>query len=166
MSFEIKNGDLLNCDIQYIAHQCNCLSRSGKGLAKAIFDKYPYANVYYPRNRVKHLPLDDEQPGMFKVMGNGTDKRYIINIFSQISPSPPSDPNCPKDGFKARLNMFVKALKEIAKIEGLKSIAFPWRYGCGLAGGNWDTYQEVIRQFSVHVGDDVKVYIIKPPGEK
>jgi O-acetyl-ADP-ribose deacetylase (regulator of RNase III) len=43
---EIVDGSLLDSDRQYIAHQCNCYSRRGAGLASAIFKAFPWADVY------------------------------------------------------------------------------------------------------------------------
>jgi hypothetical protein len=46
------------------------------------------------------------------------------------------------------------------KIKGLKSIAFPWRIGCGIADGDWDYYQRLIEIFSNKM-PDVEVFIVK-----
>ena len=40
---KIVNGSLLDSDCQYIAHQCNCHSRRGAGLASAIFKAFLWA---------------------------------------------------------------------------------------------------------------------------
>ena len=40
------SGDLLGAPEQWIAHQCNCRSRSARGLAEHLFGRFPHANVY------------------------------------------------------------------------------------------------------------------------
>ncbi|MCI0660303.1 MAG: hypothetical protein L0220_04445 [Acidobacteria bacterium] len=49
---KIIYGNLLDSDCQYVAHQCNCYSRSGAGLASTIFKAFPWADVY--SNRSEH----------------------------------------------------------------------------------------------------------------
>jgi hypothetical protein len=44
------------------------------------------------------------------------------------------------------------------KIEKLESIAFPWRIGCGAAGGNWEKYMKMIEGFSEYVDGEVLIY--------
>lgn len=45
---EIIEGDLLNATEKYICHQTNCLSQgSAAGIARAIFDRFPYADIYH-----------------------------------------------------------------------------------------------------------------------
>jgi hypothetical protein len=38
------------------------------------------------------------------------------------------------------------------------SFAFPWRIGCGAAGGDWVRYLKAIRAFSEMIDGDVTVY--------
>ena len=47
--FRIVVGDLLNSSASFIAQQCNCNSTHGRGLAKALFERFPHANVYARR---------------------------------------------------------------------------------------------------------------------
>ena len=51
MSVTIIKDNILNAKEKYIAHQCNCVTKYGKGLSKAIFDKYPYSNIYSLRKK-------------------------------------------------------------------------------------------------------------------
>jgi hypothetical protein len=51
---KIVTGDLLkaNClEYPYIIHQVNCTSIRAAGLAKAIFEAFPWADVYSDRSR-------------------------------------------------------------------------------------------------------------------
>ena len=41
-----KYGDLLQATEQFIVHQCNCVGKSARGLALALFKKFPHADVY------------------------------------------------------------------------------------------------------------------------
>lgn len=46
--------------------------------------------------------------------------------------------------------------------ENIKSVAFPYMIGCGLAGGNWETYLGMITDFQKTYAD-VSVVIYKLP---
>lgn len=148
MPATIITGDLLDAPEQYIAHQCNCLTTYAAGIAKQIFTKYPYADDY--KNRIFNCQIDQyaELLGQIKVHGNGEDNRFVINMFAQLFPGQPKFPNSAKDGSLARESYFKKCLDNIAAIPGLKSIAFPYKIGCNLAGGNWDNYQRMIDRFA------------------
>jgi O-acetyl-ADP-ribose deacetylase (regulator of RNase III) len=147
---EYKFGDILEADEKYITHQCNCLTTSAGGLAKAIFDRFPYSDTYSDgRNR--------DKKGKISVHGNGQSERYIINMYAQVYPGA----SITISEEIGRKNMFQKCLKEIEKIKDLESIAFPYRIGCGIAGGNWDEYLKMIEDFEERVRDFSKVVIYK-----
>lgn len=139
------NADIILFASQYIAHQCNCTSKKSLGLAKQIFDKYPWANVYNS---------DEERvPGTILVRGK------VINMIAQIYPGSPSEKGL--DTSANRMLMFKTCLEEIEKIHDLKSIAFPYRIGCGLAGGDWLSYKNMILNFAKS-NPTIEVYICKP----
>ena len=120
---------LLDADIQYIAHQCNCCSQNAKGLAKAIFDKYP--DAAYP----KQMRRD---PGAISVHNR------VINCYSQWVPGKPVE----NDTAEMRLEWFKQCLWRITKIPGIHSVALPFGIGCGLAGGNWESdYSPLLYRF-------------------
>jgi O-acetyl-ADP-ribose deacetylase (regulator of RNase III) len=154
-------GDLLKSDKQFIVHQCNCVSHRSAHLAQAVFNKFPYADIYSPREGVDHddLPLVGEEPGRIVIKGNGQDQRYVINLLGQLFPGM-KFPDSTKDGNKAREGFFKQGLDRIAQIPNLQSIAFPWCIGCGAAGGDWDNYLTMIMDFAREM-EDVEVVIVK-----
>lgn len=154
-------GDLLKSDAQFIVHQCNCVSHRAAHLAQAVFKRFPYADIYSPREAYDNedLPLTGEEPGRIVIKGNGTSERYVINLLGQHFPGM-KFPDSTKDGHKAREGFFKQGLNRIAQIPGLKSIAFPWCIGCGAAGGDWDKYLSMIMDFAADL-EDVEVIIVK-----
>ena len=158
---EIISGDLLEAKEKYIAHNCNCITQNSAGTAKAIFDKYPYANTYANR-------IEPDVMGTIKILGNGQDQRYIINMFAQYYPGRPKYPNSDKDGTKTRQYHFHRCLLRVAKIENLESIAFPWRIGCNLGGGNWEHYLGTLTNFAQYVGEKygTQVRVYQRPGDQ
>jgi len=164
MNYTLINGDLLESDAKYICHQCNCITTSSSGIAAAIFNKFPYSNIYTHRESyfIDQLPLEGEQPGDIVIKGNGKDERYIINMMGQLYPGGIKYQNSTKDGELARQRFFKDCLLKIMKIEDLESIAFPFKIGCGLADGNWDIYEKLIDTFAkVMNNKNVKTYIYK-----
>lgn len=164
----IENGDLLKCDAKYICHQCNSLTKTGAGLAKRMFGLFPYADIYKKRGGDwtpdKVTLSHSEYPGNILVMGNGNSERFIINMMGQFYPGPPKFPDSKLDGTKSRERYFKSCLDRIAAIKDLESVAFPWKIGCNLAGGNWDNYFKMISNFADHMDSIAKVFIYKPQG--
>lgn len=158
---EIITGNILDAEEQYIAHQCNCLTQRSAGTAKAIFDKFPYSNTYKDR-------VVPDIMGTIKILGNGLDQRYVINMFAQYYPGKSKYPDSELDGIKIREKNFYKCLLRIAKLPDLKSIAFPWRIGCNLGGGDWEHYLGNIVNFAEYVKltYDTKVIIYKRDGDE
>jgi O-acetyl-ADP-ribose deacetylase (regulator of RNase III) len=157
---EIVTGDLLLATEKYIAHQCNCITQNSSGVAKAIFDKFPYANTYATRTEPDALTT-------IKILGNGQDQRYVINMFAQYYPGKPKYPHSSKDGIEIRGKYFHKCLLKIARIKNLESIAFPWRIGCNLGGGVWAHYLGNLTNFADFVEKQgVRVVIYQREGEE
>lgn len=143
----IKTGSILEATEKYIAHQCNCITQKSAGTAKSIFDKFPYSNTYAARD----IP---DIMGTIKILGNGTDQRFIINMFAQYYPGKSKYPSSTLDGINIREKCFHKCLLRIAKIANLESVAFPWKIGCNLGGGNWDHYLGNIENFAKYIFEE------------
>ena len=148
-------GNLLEHNAQYIAHQCNCVTNRSAHLSKAVFTRFPYADVYCLRTQPDTL-------GTIKIKGNGKDKRWVINMFGQYFPGKCKYPNGSKDNPKLREESFQKCLDKISEIEDLESIAFPWGIGCGAAGGDWKNYEKMISSFAKK-NFLTDVYIVRLP---
>ena len=136
----VIKGDLLKSSEQYIAHQCNCVTRNGgSGLARAIFDTFPYADVY------KNREEGTDKPGDIVIRGNGEEQRYVIAMMSQVYPGGPNLYDI--DSYANRKKYFQECLTKIAAISDIKSVAFPYNIGCGLANGKWEDYYDMLNIF-------------------
>lgn len=147
--FKVVLGDLLEYDSQYVCHQANCVSSGASGIAAAIFAKWPESNVYACREEGYR-----DEPGTIKVRGR------VINMFAQYYPG--GQNNYSNDNEQKRIEYFQSCLNEISKIEGLKSVAFPYLIGCSIAGGDWGKYQAMIENFA-HKMTNVEVTIVRLP---
>jgi O-acetyl-ADP-ribose deacetylase (regulator of RNase III) len=148
---ELIDGDLLEADDDYIVHQCNCMTKSAAGIARVIFDKFPWANVYAERKDLKP-PLIGQMPGNIDIRGDGKDCRLVIALFGQFYGGGPAVSPRQLDHFFARRQMFDRGLELILqKVPEDGTVAFPWQIGCGLAGGDWEGwYEPRLDQFAQH----------------
>lgn len=160
-----KDGNLLHATEEYIAHQCNCVSVHPHGLSHMIAKQFPTANIYGQRalrtssvtgKPVKNYarPEDIGTPGTIVVSNVNSDSnsgiKGVIAMLAQYSMGRPhewSNIEGIADYVSDRTRYFKMCLDEIAKLD-INSLAFPYNIGCGLAGGNWYTYQSMILDFA------------------
>ena len=130
MSIRIIKGSLLDAETDYICHQVNCKGVMGAGLALAIRMVYPTA---YSKYRYACLHTDKDLLGCVQIIGR------VINIFGQ------RDYSCqgPRKTDYTALETAFKKLHNKLPLD--KSLAFPYGFGCGLAGGNWDVVFDLIQ---------------------
>ncbi len=148
--------DITKSKAKYIAHQCNCLTTGSSGVAAVIFSAFPYADVYQTRTQTSWKDMRD-QPGTIQIMGNGKDQRFVINMFAQLFPGRSKYAESELDGVAARQNYFKKCLDLISEIKDLESIAFPYKIGCSLAGGDWNSYYQMLVDFSEKIKGNVEI---------
>jgi O-acetyl-ADP-ribose deacetylase (regulator of RNase III) len=147
---KIIDGDLLEAKEKHIAHQCNCTSSTWSGVAKAIFEKFPYSNSYDGRNESSKNTL-----GTIDVFENGPEDKIIINMYAQFYRG---KPGYGIDSYEERKKNFISCLEEISKIKGIKNFSMPYKIGCGLAGGIWEEYLEILEKFSKEKKIDIFIY--------
>lgn len=143
-------GNILDSpEDQIIIQQVNCANAMGKGVAKAIYEKYPFVKEQYhqccngtflskhgPKKKPEELLGD-----VFMARAEGYQRR-VLNIFGQLSFwKYGSKKTCLTD-YKA----FQKALDEIATYFAGCHVTFavPYGIGCGLAGGDWAVVSNMI----------------------
>jgi len=150
--FKIVEGNLFDCEETYLCHQCNCITNRSAHLAKSVFSKFPYADIYTHRKK-------PDKPGTIILRGDGISQPYVIGMLGQYYPGKSKYPNGKKDGYPARQAYFQSCLEQMEKLTG--SFAFPWRIGCGAAGGYWEDYLFDLKEFEAEIEGDVTVYQLK-----
>lgn len=157
---DIVTGDIFDAKEKYLCHQCNCITKRAAHLSKDVFEKYPYADIYAARQ-------DPDEPGTIVIRGNGIDQRYVVNMLGQYYPGTPKYPTSDKDGTLAREKYFHQCLLALAKVPNLDSVAFPWKIGCGAAGGNWNHYLGTIKNFAAYVykTQQAKIIVYRRDGD-
>lgn len=163
---KIVDGDLLEVPSgigKYIVHQCCCICTKTAGLSAAIAAKWSALNPYKTRKAIgrTHTAMADtrDEPGTALLLTSGGVN--LISLFAQYSPGKPKnytdgDVNV-NDTASARRSYFQQSLLAMKDIIGSESggdgsgvavtLYFPYGIGCGLAGGKWELYEKMIRDF-------------------
>lgn len=122
-------GDLLKTNAQLILHQVNLQGIMGGGLALSIAKKYPNVELVY--RTFEHKELGQV---VFAMAGN----KYIGNCFSQNEDF--------TTNYDALRECLYKVIKFMNKFD-IKTVAIPYKYGCGIANGNWSIIEQIFKYF-------------------
>lgn len=136
---KLVNDNILNAPEKFIAHQCNCVTTNARGLALTINTKYPWANIY---KRRKNYITD--KPGQVIEVSKSGAPHTILCLLSQFHPGKHSN-NKYKDTYSNRKQWFQQCLN-ILDGSNYDLIAIPYGIGCGLAGGIWTDYLEMLER--------------------
>lgn len=138
-----------------LAHQTNCSSTHSAGLAAAVFNRFPNANTYGKWHKKRVYGACD----VFDVSEYGTPVTHVVNMNAQYFPGSVRT----GENYAERHMRFSECLLELQGLvqrNGWKRVNFPYRIGCGLAGGNWDAYIAMLHKFAGSV--DADVYVVIP----
>jgi len=145
-------GDITKSNAKYIVQQNNCVGTKSHGLSKTLFDLYPYANIYEERRLHGKRGI----PGTIIIRGDPLhNQRYVVNMLAQYYTGTARFDN---DTTELRKQWFVKCLEELNLVVGQgERVAFPWNIGSGLAGGQWNDYQDMIFEFARKCRGNVEI---------
>jgi hypothetical protein len=166
-NYKQVNGDLLSLEVlnnvNYIAHQCNCVSTNSAGFYKSLVMKFPSVDVYRNRSSMTTMQEIYTKPGTITILQLPNTQCSVIHMFSQFYPGTNKEFQISKftDDRATRQRWFGECLQQIADSVsiGKISIAFPYKIGCGLAGGNWKTYEDALINFAA-MNNNIDVYVI------
>jgi len=146
-------GNLLNTDLNYIAHGVNCQNVMGSGVARAIYLKYSTVKSSYHSHctllSCSQKPKELLGSVQKVAINNG---KIVFNCFTQEYYG--------SDGKKYVDYQAIKKCFDFLtnQCNNVNAIAIP-KIGCGLAGGDWEIVKEIINQ-STQDKLDVYVYYI------
>lgn len=144
-------ADLLDTDVDVIAHQVNCKGVMGAGLAKQLRGKF---DNLFPEYK-KFCKENKELLGKCQLVKVSEDQ-YVANLFGQDD-----------YGYNKKHTVYpalyraLKELKEIAMTEGFQTVGVPYGLGCGLAGGEWSTVSNILKLVFGDKESGVKLVICK-----
>jgi O-acetyl-ADP-ribose deacetylase (regulator of RNase III) len=134
-------GNILDADYGIIGHQVNCQLVMGAGLAKQIREKYP--KVFEDYQRVMRSTSPDRRLGKCQMVEIAPTRLYIANLFGQFHYLPRKI----RHTDYTALGMALRNLQKWRKMWQPEQLPvyLPSGLGCGLAGGDWDIVQGIIR---------------------
>ena len=132
-------GDLLKADVDVICHQVNLQGVMGGGLAYSIARKYPNVNEVYKDYKPKQLG---------EVCFADAGRFIVANCFSQTETFD-TDYNA--------LKLCLYKVKGYMISCGYTSVAIPYKYGCGIANGDWKKVLSVFEE--VFKGVKLLIYV-------
>lgn len=128
------NGDLLKSKCNIICHQVNLQGVMGGGLALQIARKYPLCAEKY----VKHI---DRYSSNYDLLGDVCyykegNSFYIANCFTQ------------RENFDTDYTAVKKAFEDVEQVASCckLSVGIPYGYGCGIANGEWEKVESIIKK--------------------
>ncbi len=170
MSITLVSADILTSKEQFIVQQNCCTAVRAHGLSSVIAGAFPGCDPYASRRQLKGnwaVAEDRPEPGSLLVLEREEGDPSIICAFAQYYHGKPfaysgKDPLVlgVADGYADRFGYFKSCLGLIAELKP-RSVAFPYKIGCGLAGGSWNLYEAELNAWSKrNPGIDVKIYRI------
>src|SRR5690606_1770275 len=127
-----------------VAHQCNCTSRGAAGFARALFERFPEANVYGKGRSLQR------KMGQIEVRGR------FVALYAQFEAGPPKNSSAASadspahrlSAFKHCLRRLALACREEASRRAAQTrrpaeplvVALPLRVGCERGGGQHEDY--------------------------
>ncbi len=155
---------------EIIVQQCCCTAVRPHGLSETLAVAFPHGNAYAKRRPIRArvncaTPEDRSEPGTIDILGDGITKRKIACLYGQYAMGKPgkyhSDHGV-SDSATDRLAFFASGLQHLAEAAPA-SVAFPFKIGCGLAGGNWKLYEAMLTTFAENnPGITVAIYTLPP----
>ncbi len=177
-------GDLLTFGpADVIVQQCNCVTVKAHGLSASIRNTFAYADVY--ANRKARSPNQAKQPDVPGkcILCKAPKKNSYVHqpqvacLLSQFYPGRSGNywkkfytyDDAAKDMDDSSLNRlkwFKEALVDLARQlksskPGKINVAFPYKIGCGLAGGDWKVYEKAIKDWEQLHLKEYNIYIVK-----
>lgn len=138
-------GDLLKQDkVDIICHQTNCRGVMGAGIALQIKNIYP--GVF--RKYKKYCDLYRSELLGKVLFVNCDDGKTVANLFGQDSYGRGF---CQTD--YAALEKAISSVCNIAT-KTKKSVGFPYKIGCDLAGGDWNIVSKIIGKYFLDSATD------------
>lgn len=137
-----------------ICHCCNALGAWGKGFVVPLGQKYPIAREKY----LKFIKMTKEENRLGSVsFAKATDNIIVANIIGQYNIYPkdgkiPLDYEALEKGFRSVIEMF--------QTNNIPLTVHMPKIGCGLAGGDWNRVEEIIKNTFINSNIEVYVYLL------
>ncbi len=154
MKIIYKTGNLLDATTDVIAHQVNCQSVMGSGVAKQIRDKWPRVYDSYVTYCYDYIACTHELLGECQLV-QINDNQHVANLFGQNYYGRDGKRYTSYDGIYDALVSLASQMKD----NNMNSVAFPYHMSSDRGGADWSIISIMIT--AVFKGTDVTVEIWK-----
>ena len=141
-------GDLLKSDCNVICHQVNLQGVMGGGIAKQISEKYPDCEKAYNDYSKNY---GDQNTRSTVYMCKVGEKKWIANCYSQ---------SLFYDTVYDWVKKCFNSVKDFAE-QNNYSVGLPYKYGCGIAHGDWNIVSNIIEEVFGNSKIDCQVWEYK-----
>lgn len=144
-------GNLFDSKADVLCHQVNLYGVMGGGIAAEVKEKFPNAYIRY-KNFCSDYKFSETMLGVSLIVPTDENQsQYIANCFCQ---NDFSQDGCLTNYEKMR-ECFIYVTKWM-KQNKMKTVAFPYKIGCGIAGGDWNIVEKIIED--VFKNFDVEIW--------
>ena len=152
MQIKEQVGDLLDAEVDAIAHCCNCFCTMGSGIAPKIKQRWP--NVY-----AADCSTEKGDPNKLGTFSKAVVEEFTVyNLYGQFGYSK-RDEGIRDLDYDALYDAFDLMADDVVS-NGGRTVGLPL-IGCGLAGGKWSVVKAMIEETLVAKGLQVVVYKLK-----
>ena len=146
-------GDIFEIDCDYVCQQCNCIAVKPHSLSFKIRSKLgvcPYSIRTAEGTKNLAIKIDRPALGSISIIQSPVKNVKVVCMFAQYSYGKPGSYYyyARNETFESRENAFSKCLEEMEMIPKDAVIAFPYKIGCGEAGGKFENYLKMIKRFA------------------
>ena len=152
MKFAYKTGNLLDAQTDVIAHQVNCQSTMGSGVAKQIRNKWPRVYDSYATYCYEYIAGTHELLGECQLV-QINDNQYVANLFGQNYYGTDGKRYTSYDAIYEALTSLRQQMIE----DNLKSLAIPFRMSCDRGGADWKVLIAML--YSIFEETDITIEI-------
>ena len=142
-------GNLLDIEEGIILHQCNTQGIMGKGVAAFLDKKWKgleKATKYHIN--LAEANNHDGFGTVFPYLANH--KMTIGNCLSEVGMCSNRKPGDPANtSYDAIIKCFNRVKNDFTT-QG-RNVYIPFKYGCGLAGGNWNIMLEILKDYDFNI---------------
>ncbi len=160
------SGDIFHSDADIICHQVNCQGVFGRGMAGQVKKMFPEVEKTYKiitkQWQDQAMGKTSELLGRVSAQPVKKDGKWflIANLYGQDDYG--------KNGVYTDYKALEQAMEEIRNFVEVRKkqekVAFPYKIGCGYAGGDWEAVKKIIER--VFDGYEGEVQIWKNDAEK
>lgn len=149
-----KSGNLFNSTVDVLCHQVNLYGVMGAGIAAEIREKFSDVNKAYEEYCKNANNNNEEILGQVLIVQKSKNSnQYIANCFCQNEYS--------TDGCLTNYEKMEECFESIKKWmgkNGKTEVGFPYKFGCGIAGGDWEIVEAIIENVFDEPGIIVEIW--------